>query len=197
MERETRALRGVEIRATDEGGPVIDGYASVWDVWYDVAGGPDRGGWRERITRGAATKTISEQLDAMFLLADHDGLPIAGTRNGSLLLEDDSRGLRIEAMPDMASPYNGEIVTRLRSGLLDSMSFAFSAEKQEWNGDYTERSITELRLFEVSVVKWPANAATIAQMRSAVAEMRAARTPARGMSLDVARAISISLRVAR
>lgn len=197
MERELRALRGVEVRAADDGGAVIDGYASVTDVWYDVAGGPERGGFREQIAGGAFDKTLDEQLDAMFLLVDHDGLPVAGTRNGSLVLEADGHGLRAEAHPDTASAYNNEIVTRVRSGLLDSMSFAFAAMQQEWNGDYTERRITELRLFEVSVVKWPANPATVVQMRKAVAELRAAAQPVEpappGMSLATAKALAFNL----
>lgn len=198
MEREFRAHRGLEVRAADSGDPTIDGYASVSGVWYDVAGGPDRGGWREMIEPGAFAKTIDEQRDAMFLLVDHDGLPIAGTRNGSMVLEEDGHGLRVEAKPDMASPYNNEVVSRVRSGLLDSMSFAFMAERQEWNADYTERRIIETRVFEASVVKWPANPATVVQMRKAVAEMRflrhaSAATPPVGMSLDLARAIATSL----
>lgn len=192
-QREFRAHRGLEVRSADDS-PTIDGYASVSGVWYDVAGGPDRGGWREMIEPGAFAKTIDEQRDAMFLLVDHDGLPIAGTRNGSMTLEEDGHGLRVEAKPDMSSPYNNEVVSRVRSGLLDSMSFAFMAERQEWNSDYTERRIAETRVFEASVVKWPANPATVVQMRKAVAELRAASSPApAGMSLELARAIATSL----
>ena len=196
MDREIRALKGVEVRAADDGSdPVIDGYASVTDVWYDVAGGPERGGWREQIAAGAFDKTLDEQLDAMFMLLDHDGMPIAGTRNGSLVLEADGHGLRAEATPDMASQFNNEVVTRLRSGLLDAMSFAFAAEKNEWNSDFTERRISEVRLFEVSVVKWPANPATVVQMRQAVAELRSTVKPrhSAGMPLATAKALAFNL----
>lgn len=192
MERETRARQGVEVREADDGHPVIDGYASVAGNWYDVAGGVDRGGFREQFAAGAWDKTLDEQADAMFMLVDHDGLPIAGTRNGSLILEDTGHGLRAEAHPDPSSPYNGEVTSRVRSGLYDSMSMAFAATKQQWNAGYTERSIVEARLYEVSVVKWPANPATVVQMRSMVAGLRADAAPS-GMSLDVARAMSLSL----
>lgn len=205
MERETRAVRGLEMRAAEDGASsvvTLDGYASVTGHWYDVAGGVDKGGWREQIMPGAFAKTLDEQLDAMFLLFDHDGLPLAGTRNGSMDLAEDGEGLRVEARIDTGvSSYAADVAGSVRSGLIDSMSFAFMATRQEWNDDYTERRIGELRMFEASVVKWPANPATVAQMRSAVAELRAvgprgtALVPpvARGMSLARAQALALSL----
>lgn len=198
MDRETRAVRGLEMRAADDvdtGAVTLDGYASVTGNWYDVAGGPDKGGWREQIMPGAFTKTLDEQLDAMFLLFDHDGMPLAGTRNGSMTLEEDDEGLRVEAELDTrASSFAAEVAHRVSVGLLDSMSFAFMATRQEWNDDYTERRIGELRMFEASVVKWPANPATVAQMRSAVAELRKQAAPvSRGMSLARAQALALSL----
>jgi len=198
MDRETRAHRGLEMRAADDvdtGVVTLDGYASVTGNWYDVAGGPEKGGWREHIMPGAFAKTLDEQLDAMFLLFDHDGLPLAGTRNGSMDLEEDDEGLRVEARIDTsASSYAADVAGTVRAGLTDSMSFAFMATRQEWNEDYSERRIGELRMFEVSVVKWPANPATVAQLRSAVAELRKQAAPvARGMSLARAQALALSL----
>lgn len=200
MERETRAVRGLELRAADAadaGIVTLDGYASVAGVWYDVAGGPDAYGWREQIQRGAFTKTLTEQLDAMFLLFDHDGLPLAGTRNGSLELDEDEHGLRVAARIDTRTAgYRADFAATVAEGLVDSMSFAFMATRQEWNGDYTERTITELRLYEVSAVKWPANPATVAQLRSHVAALREQRPPSDGgvgMSLARAQALALSI----
>lgn len=153
----------LELREGADGSVTLDGYATVYDVWYDVAGGPAKGGWREQIAAGAAAKSIAER-DDVFLLFDHDGLPIART-GIDLVLTSDKIGLRSEATPDMSSSWNSEIVSRIRSGLIDSMSFAFRAVRQEWNDDYTERIITEVQLFDVSAVKWPANPVTAIQAR--------------------------------
>lgn len=200
MDRETRAVRGLELRAADADSGVVtlDGYASVADVWYDVAGGPEAYGWREKIQRGAFAKTLAEQLDAMFLLFDHDGLPLAGTRNGSMDLEEDDHGLRVEARIDTRTAgYRADFAATVREGLVDSMSFAFAATRQEWNADYTERTITEVRLYEVSAVKWPANPATVAQLRSHVAALREQRTPSdRGVGMSLARAQALALSIA-
>lgn len=151
----------VECRAdNDDENPVLDGYATVYDHSYEVMGGAASGwGWDETISAGACDKSVSER-DDVYLLLDHDGLPLASTKAGTLTLTSDKVGLLSIGRPDMKSAYNGEVVMRVRSGELDAMSFAFVVTRQEWNGDYTERFITELKLYDVSVVKWPANPAT-------------------------------------
>ena len=80
---------------------------------------------------------------------------------------------------------------------LDEMSFGFRTTRQEWNADYTERVIREYALdipgSDVSIVTFPANPATVAQMRSAVNidELRTGTTHTSGrMSLAYAQAIA-------
>lgn len=203
---EYRTNSGLEIRRADPGdGPataVLDGYASVTGVWMDIYGGPEKGGWREKIEQGAFAKTIAEQRDAMFLLEDHQGSPFAGTRNGTLDIEEDERGLPVVARMNTEGPGNearAKLATDVESGLLDSMSIGFTVTRHEVNDDRTERVIKEVRLFEVSVVKWPANKLAVVQMRD---EQRAAiyaeagmAPQSRGMSLDVARAIAQQHRI--
>lgn len=185
---EHRAVPRIELRSDDEGNPVLDGYATVYEHAYDVAGGAPFG-WSEIIARGAADKSVAEQ-DDVFLFFDHEGLPMARTRSGSLVLESDVMGLRSEAHIDRSSPYSMEIVSRVARGELDAMSFAFTATRQEWNDDYTERRILELRLFDVSVVSFPANPATVVQAR----HDKPAADP--GRSLALARAQAERLRLA-
>lgn len=155
--------RRLEVRAAGDGGHVVAGYATIYDYAYDVAGGPPFG-WSETIGVGAASKSIAER-DDVYLFFDHEGLPLASTKDGSLSLESDKIGLYNESRIDATSPYSMEIVRRVQSGALDAMSFAFKAMRQEWNEDYTERRITELQLFDVSVVSFPANPATLVHMR--------------------------------
>lgn len=184
---EHRAVPQVELRTDEFGNPILDGYATVYEHAYDVAGGAPYG-WSETIARGAADKSVAEQ-DDVFLFFDHEGLPLARTRAKTLMLESDAMGLRSEAHVNAQSPYSMEIVSRVQRGELDAMSFAFTAVRQEWNEDYTERRILELRLFDVSVVSFPANPATVVQARH--------REPAPvGRSLSLARAQADRLRLA-
>ena len=177
---EHRATRRVELRADDDGRPEIVGYATVYEAPYDVMGGPPYG-WTETIARGAADKSVREQ-DDVYLFFDHEGLPLASTKGGSLTLESDKVGLYNRSLVDPRSGWSMEIVHRLESGDLDAMSFAFRALRQEWNEDYTERRILEVKLFDVSVVSFPANPATVVGLRSEPAPKP------QGMSLSLARA---------
>ena len=93
---------------------------------------------------------------------------MAATKADTLTLESDRIGLYNEARIDARSQYSMEIVHRLERRELDAMSFAFKATRQEWNEDYTERRILEVKLYDVSVVSFPANPATVVQLRAAV-----------------------------
>lgn len=161
---DVRAQR-LEVRSNDDGTRSIVGYATTWDTWYDVAGGAPYG-WSESIARGAATKSLAERDDVRFL-NNHDGLPLARTKSGTMILEADDMGLRVEVPNlDPSNPSAAELLSALDRGDVDQMSFAFQAIRQDWNSDYTERRITEVRLFDVSAVTYPANEATIIAARS-------------------------------
>lgn len=153
----------LEARATDDGSVTLDGYATVYDTAYEVLGGKaSLWGWDETIVAGAADKSVQER-DDVYLLFDHDGHSLGTTKNRTLDLTSDRVGLltqRSFAVDDLADPHTGAVVRRVQDGSYDAMSFAFTVVRQEWNSDYTERFITELRLWDVSVVKWPANPAT-------------------------------------
>jgi len=189
---EHRATRGqLEIRQdSPDVGPVIRGYATVYGEDYDVWGGPPYG-FREIVEPGAADKSVTER-DDVYLFFDHEGLPLAATKAGTLTLASDSRGLYSEARPDRGSPYSMEIISRLERGELDAMSFAFEVIQDEWNQDYTERSIREVKLFDVSVVSFPANPATVVGLRKDIVTV-----PRRKGSLDLARSTAQALRSAR
>jgi HK97 family phage prohead protease len=174
---EHRATPRVELRADSDGSPVIVGYAAIWEHTYDVAGGPSAYGWTETIARGSVDKSIDER-DEVYLFFDHEGLPLAATKAGTLTLEPDKIGLFNESHPDPRSQYSMEVVHRLERKELDAMSWAFQAVRQEWNGDYTERRITEAKIFDVSVVSFPANPATVVQLRSTTSPSRMAELEA-------------------
>lgn len=175
--RETRQfnVRPVEIRAATSDQPTtLVGYASVTNVPYEVADW--LGTYTEVIRSGAFTKTLSEKADVRLLL-NHDGLPLARTKSGTLALrevmdqDDDPQersqtGLWVEATLDDRSNLVTDIRLAMERGDLDEMSFAFQVIRQEWSPDYDQRDILELKLFDVSVVTYPANPATSAVLRA-------------------------------
>jgi HK97 family phage prohead protease len=72
----------------------------------------------------------------------------------------------MEATLDPSNPRAAELASALTRGDVDKMSFAFSVAP---GGDTREeglRTLTDLNLFEVSVVTWPAYDASSVGMRS-------------------------------
>ncbi len=153
-----------EIRVDEAGNVDLVGYATVYDHAYDVAGGAPYG-WSETICAGACDRSVSER-DDVRLLVNHDGIALARTRSKTLTLESDSTGLRVSARLDAQSPSVQSLTSAMNRGDMDEMSFAFKVNRQEWNADYTERSISEVKLYDVSVVTYPANPATVTHIRN-------------------------------
>ena len=164
---EHRATKGVEVRQDEEdestAQPVIAGYATTYDQPYDMFGGPEKGGWSETVAAGAADRSVKNQ-DDVYSFFDHSGLPLGRSSAGTLTLESQKLGLWTETAPDMDSPYSKEIVSRVQRGELDAMSFAFQVLAEDWDDEFTSRTIREVKLFDVSVVSFPANPHTVAGM---------------------------------
>jgi HK97 family phage prohead protease len=171
--RETRSLNvhDLQMRSNDDGSLTFSGYASMTGVPYAV--NDLLGEYQETIARGAFTKALQEN-DDVRLLVNHEGIPLARTKSGTLVLSEDENGLRCEAQLDQSSPLVQTIRSAMRRGDLDQMSFAFAVVRQEWSQDYTQRTINECRLFDVSVVTYPASPSTTADLRSAVVRSVAA-----------------------
>jgi phage head maturation protease len=67
---------------------------------------------------------------------------------------------------DPANPTVQEIRSAMDRGDIDQMSIGFRVKDQSWNEDYTERTIREVELFDVSIVTYPASPTTSAFLRS-------------------------------
>jgi len=111
----------------------------------------------ERIAPGAFKRSLRSK-NNVFMFYNHDsGQVLASTRAGTLKLEEDGRGLRVDA--HLANTSTGrDVAELLKRGDLDAMSFGFSVPSggDNWNEDGTERTLNSVRLFEVSVVAMPA-----------------------------------------
>lgn len=159
---ETRAGLPVEVRQ-DNGTVTVEGYAALFDTPTTI------GDWFvERIERGAFKSAIARGDDVEFLI-NHEGLPIARSTAGNLYLEEDDKGLKIRAQLDPADPDVQRILPKMRAGMLDQMSFAFQATGQRWEvneGDLDVRTITDVVLYDVSVVNRGAYPDTSIALRS-------------------------------
>lgn len=166
LARETRhfTVQNVELRAGAAGSDTLtlNGYACVTDEAYEMQDW--LGAYTEVVRSGAFGKTLAEQADVRLLL-NHDGLPLARTKSGTLRLAEDATGLAVDADLEPRSGLVNDIRSAMERGDLDEMSFAFQVTRQEWSPDFTQRDIQEVRLFDVSVVTYPANPATSAALR--------------------------------
>jgi HK97 family phage prohead protease len=162
IERRTFTVRDVEARQADDGTMKLRGYAAVFND--DSVPLP----FIERIAPGAFRKTLSETPDVR-LLINHEGLPLARTKNGTLTLTEDDRGLYMDAT--IADTSEGRDLYKLvERGDVDQMSFAFRVIRQKWNEDRTTRTLTEVSLADgdVSVVTYPAYPTTTVEAREAL-----------------------------
>ena len=161
MKRELRVSQPVEIREAKGGGLRVEGYAAVFGERANIAGM-----FEEVIERGAFKDAIGRD-DVVFLI-NHDGLPLARTRSGTLTLEEDSRGLRMETVLNADDPDVQNIRYKMERGDLDKMSFAFMPEVEEWRetDDIPIRIIKRAALFDVSIVTNPAYNGTEIGLRS-------------------------------
>lgn len=191
---EARSTSNIETRESDDGALTLVGYASTYDDPYDI-GPADDWGWSEIIGRGAAAKSINER-DDVYLFFNHDGIPLAATKDRTLTLTEDSIGLRSTGRIDSGSSYSMEIYRRVQSGQLDRMSFAFEVIRERWEDrDGNEESwmtapvrrILEVKLYDTSVVNFPANPNTSVNTNAGMSpeEARAVLYP--GMSVSDAR----------
>jgi HK97 family phage prohead protease len=163
--RETRVTDAMQMRAEETSdGLTLRGYATTFDSEYEITDA--LGTYVERVAPGAFTRTLDHGADVR-LLINHDGLPLARTKSGTLALEQDDTGLLCEARLDGESPLVRSLKSAMDRGDADQMSFAFRVVKQDWNDDYTDRTIREAQLFDVSVVTYPANPATSVSLRTA------------------------------
>lgn len=148
MKKETRILN-VELRTPEnkEEKMIVEGYAITFNS-------PATHGYTEVISPGALDNTDMSDVPLKYNHEDSH-LIMARTRNKSLELKKDEKGLFIKAeLIDTQS--NKDIYKSIKAGLIDKMSFAFTVREDEYDYDTDTRTITDIdRLYDVSVVDIP------------------------------------------
>ena len=152
---ETRSALNCELRADMVGDKLsLTGYAAVFN-----SRSQDLGGFTEVIAPGAFRKSLQARNDIKLLWNHDTSSPLASTRAGTLRLIEDTKGLRVEA--DLAPTTLGKDISILiQRGDVSAFSFGFNVIKDSWSNSGTERTLEAVRLFEASLVSFPAYEAT-------------------------------------
>jgi uncharacterized protein len=151
IEKRTNEVK-FELRQVEDGdGMTFTGYAAVFNSPSEPLP------FIERIAPGAFKRSLKARNDIKLLWNHDTGAVLGSTRAGTLKLEEDSYGLRVTAvLPD--TNLGRDVRTLVQRGDVNAMSFGFSvpAGGDTWNADGTERTLKSVRIFEVSVVAYPA-----------------------------------------
>jgi len=161
--REYRKFEGMEIRKAEDGGMVVEGYATTYNQPYEL--------WRDK------DMTVNEQVDPhafdetdmsdVIMQYDHEGRVFARIANGTLQLESDDHGLKVTA--NLGGTETGrQLYEEIAGGYTNKMSFGFTVtgedkkRSKDADGHVTVlRTITKIgKLYDVSAVSLPANDAT-------------------------------------
>jgi HK97 family phage prohead protease len=149
-------LAALEVREGDAGtAPTIVGHAAVYNTWSQ-----DLGGFKERVLPGAFDKSIG--VADVRCLFNHDPNVILGrTKNGSLTLASEAKGLHYEATPLDTQTIRDLVLEPIRAGLIDQCSFSFLVREDAWREPKSqaglwERDLVDVELYDVSPVTFPA-----------------------------------------
>ena len=155
-----------QTRADDEtGDKFISGYFSVFNTNYEIWPGA---------TESVAPEAFDGALaDDIRCLVDHDTHLVLGrTKAGTLKLKTDSRGLwgEVKINPNDSDAMN--LYERVKRGDVDQCSFGFDILDEEFedNGTSVHWTIKKVKLYEVSVVTFPAYSDTSVSARKQQAE---------------------------
>jgi len=133
---------------TDDGKMEIKGYAAVFNS-------PETYGYTEVIADNAFNEA---DMSDVVLRYNHEDtfMVLARTRNKSLNLSVDEKGLFMDAVLQDNIQQHRDIYNAIDSGLIDKQSFAFVVDEDSYDYDTDTRTITKIgKVFDVSVVDQP------------------------------------------
>ena len=161
-EKEIRKI-DMQFRAEsdDDGEMRIKGYAAVFNS-------PETYGYTEVIDSKAFDE--ADMSDVVLRYNHNDSfMVLARTRNKSLKLDVDKKGLFMDAVLQKNITDHVNVYNAIDSELIDKQSFAFTVEEDVYDYDTDTRTITKIgKLFDVSVVDQPFyNATDVSVARNA------------------------------
>lgn len=156
--REYRTIPLFETRKAEEGEAesyIVEGYASTFEPY--VLFEEDGIQYKEQITPDAFKEC--DMSDVIFC-KDHEGTVFARTRNNTLELSVDDKGLFTRT--DLSKTASARAMfEEIQAGMYDQMSFAFIVREDDYDKKEHLRTIRKVeKLFDVSAVSFPANPGT-------------------------------------
>lgn len=187
MDIELRQIPGLEVRAEDDGAPVIAGRGIPYGEWSE-----DLGGFRERLLPGTFRESIAD--DDIRALFNHNPDIVLGRKsNGTLRLTESERGVAYEVDINADDADAMSAVARVRRGDITGNSFGFfieDREDQEWEerDGILWRTVKRARLRELGPQVFPAYPQSDVAVRSTSAVLKDAEAwlRGRGQSVDLA-----------
>ena len=140
-------------RSAEEGKELwVEGYAVVFNretVLFEMDGNE----YKEEISPDAFADT---RMDDVIFNYNHQGKVMARTRNHTLELSVDDKGLFIRARLD-GTEEGRELYEEIQGGYIDRMSFQFKVGEEAYDRDARKWTIMRVkRLYDVSAVSIPA-----------------------------------------
>ena len=144
--REVRAY-ALQIKATNEDGS-IEGYGSVFDVVDS---------YEDSIAKGAFEKSIAEHKSAgtmpAMLWQHRSDQPIGIWTE----MSEDEKGLTLKGRLALDTEKGKEAHALLKMGALNGLSIGFVSKQWAYDRETEIRTLTEIEIWECSVVTFPAN----------------------------------------
>ena len=162
-DRQFRAIQQWELRQAEESdGLYVEGYALTFDqptVMFEMDGLE----YKEMIDSRAL---LNSNMGDVIFNYNHGGKVMARTRNKTLELSVDERGLFVRAKLD-GTEEGRKLYEEIRGGYIDRMSFSFTVAEERYDRENRMRVIEGIkRLYDVSAVDIPAYDTTSISARS-------------------------------
>ena len=172
MERRTTTVGEVHIEKRTDGGQMLVGYGAVFyregDAGSEYGLAPDL---KERIAPTAFDRALSAKQDVRGLFNHDPNMLLGRSTAGTLRLTKDARGLRYEIdLPD--TQVGKDVAASVARGDLSGSSFSFSVngkggQRFEKGSEFDVRQITDVNLYDVGPVTFPAYESTSTGLRAA------------------------------
>lgn len=170
-EREYRdfTLAVVSDEAAEQEKKIVRGYASVFNHPYTLYEDRDMV-IQEQVSEAAFNDA---DMGDVILQYNHEGRVFARTKNGTLTVIPDKKGLAVQA--DLGgTAIGGQLYEEIRGGYTTQMSYGYTVNGAEWSKRELEdgrilelRTITSIdKVYDVSAVSIPANDATSISVRN-------------------------------
>lgn len=166
VEREYRKFEQFELRDGMQENNIemyVEGYALTFDTSTTIWEDEDGCEYKEIISRNALDN--ADMTDVIFNY-NHSGKVMARTRNKTLELRVDDKGLFIRARLD-GTEEGQEMYNEIKGGYIDRMSFCFMVGASTFDSQTRTRTITSIKkVYDVSAVDIPAYDTTSISARS-------------------------------